>query len=53
MLKGQPVADPNKPRRTKKPPVKAVDEESDYESGTDEDDDSASETDTDTDTDGE
>ena len=49
-LKGQPTADPNKPRKTKKP-VQLVDEESDYESGTDEDEESESETDTDTDSD--
>lgn len=50
-LKGQPTADPDKPRVPRKKPVKVVDEESDYESGTDEDEESESETDTDTDTD--
>ncbi|OQO09734.1 hypothetical protein B0A48_05137 [Cryoendolithus antarcticus] len=55
-LKGQPTSDgatqppPRRPRRQVKP---ADDEESDYESGTDEDVDSDSETDTDTDSDGE
>ena len=50
-LKGKPTADPNKPKRQRRP-VKAIeDEESDYESGTDEDEESESETDTDTDTD--
>ena len=50
-LKGQPTADPNQPKRQRKQPAKLVDEESDYESGTDEDEESESETDTDTDTD--
>lgn len=50
-LKGQPTADPDKPRVPRKRPVKLVDDESDYESGTDEDEESESETDTDTDTD--
>ena len=49
-LKGQPTADPDKPKRQRKAPVKPVDDESDYESGTDEDEESESETDTDTDT---
>lgn len=48
-LKGQATADPNKPKRVNRP---KKDEESDYESGTDEDVDD-SETDTDTDTDDE
>ena len=55
-LKGEPTADPDKPRikRERKKPVKpAEDEESDYESATDEDEESESETDTDTDSDGE
>ena len=54
-LKRQPTADPNKPNKPKKQrrPVKPLDEESDYESGTDEDEESESETDTDTDTDDE
>ena len=49
-LKGQPTADPNKPKRVRKA-AKPVEDESDYESGTDEDEESESETDTDTDTD--
>ena len=49
-LKGQPTADPNKPKKARKQ-VEPADEESDYESGTDEDEESESETDTDTDTD--
>lgn len=48
-LKGQPTADPDKPKRPAKKAVKA--EESDYESSTDEDEESESETDTDTDSD--
>jgi translocation protein SEC63 len=51
-LKGQPTADPNKPKKVRKP-AQHVQEESDYESGTDEDEESESETDTDTDTDDE
>ena len=51
-LKGQPTADPNKPKRQRKL-AKPLDDESDYESGTDEDEESESETDTDTDTDDE
>ena len=50
-LKGQPTADPNAPKRLRKPRKPVEDEESDYESGTDEDEESESETDTDTDTD--
>jgi translocation protein SEC63 len=50
-LKGQPTADPNKPKKVARRPVKAKDEESDYESSTDEDEESESETDTDTDSD--
>ena len=53
-LKGQPTADADKPAKQKKiksDKPKIVDEESDYESGTDEDEDSESETDTDTDSD--
>ena len=50
-LKGQPTADPDKPPRRKREPVKLVEEDSDYESGTDEDEESESETDTDTDSD--
>jgi translocation protein SEC63 len=49
-LKGQPTADPNAPKKRREP-VKKIDEESDYESGTDEDEESDSETDTDTDSD--
>lgn len=48
-LKGQPTADPNKPKSRR--PAKKVEEESDYESSTDEDESSESETDTDTDSD--
>ena len=55
VLKGQPTADPNKPKQVTRRPAKKVDDddESDYESGTDEDEESESETDTDTDSDGE
>lgn len=54
MLKGQATADPDKPPRpAKKPKKQIVEDESDYESGTDEDEESESETDTDTDTDDE
>ena len=49
-LKGQPTADPNKPKKVTRRPAK-VEEESDYESSTDEDEESESETDTDTDSD--
>ena len=53
-FKGQPTADPDKPKRERpKRVTKPVDEESDYESGTDEDEESESETDTDTDSDDE
>ena len=52
-LQGKPTSDPDKPRQPRKA-RKQVDEESDYESGTDEDEDEdESETDTDTDSDGE
>jgi translocation protein SEC63 len=51
-MRGQPVADPNKPRRQRPQQQKKLDDdESDYESGTDEDEESESETDTDTDED--
>lgn len=49
-LKGQPTADPNKPKKAARRPTKKIDDESDYESSTDEDESSDSETDTDTDT---
>ena len=49
-FKGQPTADPDKSKRVRKP-AKPVDDESDYESGTDEDEETESETDTDTDSD--
>ncbi|EMC92051.1 hypothetical protein BAUCODRAFT_151508 [Baudoinia panamericana UAMH 10762] len=52
-LRGQPTADPNKPRRPRAEKRAQGDEESDYESGTDEDEDEESETDTDTDSDDE
>ena len=52
-LKGQPTADPNKPKKVSRKAAKIVDEESDYESSTDEDESSESETDTDTDSDDE
>ena len=51
-LQGKPTASdvqPRKPRREAKQLKGEEDEESDYESGTDEDEDSESETDTDTD----
>ena len=54
VLKGQPTADPDRPRRRGgKRPVAHEEDESDYESGTDDgdDDEDTSETDTDTDTD--
>lgn len=54
MLKGQATADTHKAERSAKKPRKQIaQEESDYESGTDEDEESDSETDTDTDTDDE
>lgn len=52
-LKGQPIADSEKPRnrKLKAKVAEMKEEESDYESGTDEDEEEESETDTDTDTD--
>ena len=50
-LKGQPTADPDKPKKVSRKPAKPANDESDYESSTDEDESSESETDTDTDSD--